>query len=118
MDDFKNPDEFESDEFDTSKKDNEDNDKNNDDDEYENYCYMCRRPESDAGKLLQLSNGISICSDCLQKAFNSINNMPFIDLTSMPNLGPNSDSPFGSGMDLGNMLSLIHISEPTRPLYI
>ena len=111
MDDFKNPDEFESDEFDTSKKDN---DKNNDDDEYENYCYMCRRPESVAGKLLQLSNGISICSDCLQKAFNSINNMPFIDLTSMPNLGPNSDSPFGSGMDLGNMFPNMNIPNNHR----
>lgn len=29
----------------------------------EHYCYLCRRPESAAGKMLELSNNIYICTD-------------------------------------------------------
>lgn len=69
---------------DTIDKDN----KEKDDDEYEKYCYLCRRPESIAGKLVSLPNNIHICSDCMQKTFDSLNgkNMQFLDLGSIPNL--------------------------------
>lgn len=44
-----------------------------DDDEYERYCYLCRRPESLAGKLMVIPNNICICSECMQKTFDTIN---------------------------------------------
>ena len=53
----------------------EDNKK--DDDEYEKICFMCHRPESIAGKMMDLPNNICICSDCMQKSFDAMNNMPF-----------------------------------------
>ena len=34
---------------------------------YEEYCQMCRRPESVAGKMIQMPNDFCICNDCLQK---------------------------------------------------
>lgn len=54
-------------------------------DDYEEFCYMCRRPESAAGKLIHMPNEIRICNDCLQKTFNSItsNNFPGMDLFAL-----------------------------------
>ena len=66
--------------------DNINNNNNSNDDEYEKYCYMCRRPESETGRLLGMADNIYICPDCLQKAFNSINNnsFQFLDFSKFP----------------------------------
>ena len=67
----------------------------NSDDDYEKYCYLCRRPESVAGKLIHMPGDINICPDCMQRSFDSftssgfgnmpgLGNMQFIDLTNMP----------------------------------
>ncbi len=56
--------------------------------EYEQVCFICRRPESKAGKMVSLPNHISICSECMQKAFDSMNNgnLPYGDLMNMTNM--------------------------------
>lgn len=56
-------------------------------DDYEDICYICRRPESKVGKMIHIPNNICICSDCMQKTFDTINtgNVPYMD---MMNLGP------------------------------
>ena len=42
--------------------------------DYEDICYICRRPESKAGKMIRLPvNNICICSDCMQRSLNSMN---------------------------------------------
>ena len=46
-------------------------------DNYEEICYICRRPESKVGKMMKLPTGICICSDCMQKTFDAMNNTPF-----------------------------------------
>lgn len=33
----------------------------NDEEDYEKICFMCRRPESKAGKMIDLPNDIHIC---------------------------------------------------------
>ncbi len=43
-------------------------------DEYEKICFVCRRPETATGKMIDLPNGISICSDCMQKSFDAMMN--------------------------------------------
>ena len=55
-----------------------------DDDGYEKICFMCHRPESTAGKMIDLPNNICVCSDCMQKSFDAMNNMPF-DLSQLTN---------------------------------
>ncbi len=62
---------------DTEKKDKED---------YETVCYICRRPESKAGKMMRIPNNICICADCMQKTFDTINSngMPYMDLMGFP----------------------------------
>lgn len=73
-------------------------------DEYERICFLCRRPESKTGKMIDLPNDIHICTECMQKSFNAMNNsnmnyeellhnmpnMSMIDLTSIPGQIPKS----------------------------
>ena len=66
------------------------NDNNNDD--YEKICYICRRPESKAGKMISMHNNIYVCSDCMQRTFDSINNSGFnyddiMKMYNMPGFG-------------------------------
>ena len=46
-------------------------------DGYEDICYICRRPESKAGTMMKIPTGICICSDCMQRTFDAMNNNPF-----------------------------------------
>ena len=55
-----------------------------DDDGYEKICFLCHRPESTAGKMIDLPNNICVCQDCLQKSFDTMNNMPF-DFSQLSN---------------------------------
>ena len=68
---------------------------NEDDDnkyEPEKFCTLCRRSEKQAGKMIDLPNNIHICSDCMQKSFDSMNqqmsssNFNYNDLFNMPNI--------------------------------
>ena len=47
------------------------------DNKYEEICYICRRPESKAGKMMKLPTNICICSECMQKTFDAMNSTPF-----------------------------------------
>ncbi|MDE7210992.1 MAG: ATP-dependent Clp protease ATP-binding subunit ClpX [Lachnospiraceae bacterium] len=40
--------------------------------EVEECCYLCRRPESAAGKLIQLPQNIRVCRECLQKSIDML----------------------------------------------
>ena len=65
-------------------------------DDYEDICYICRRPESVAGKMIHIPNNICICNDCMQKTFDSMGGFGFgsgdnasmnhIDFSKMPNI--------------------------------
>lgn len=55
----------------------------NDNDEYEKICYICRRPESRAGKMVVMPGNLQVCPDCLQKAFDTVNNTDLNNLDFM-----------------------------------
>lgn len=85
-------------------KDKDDNHEN----DYEDVCYICHRPESKAGKMMRIPNNICICSDCMQKTFDSMNgsgfnmddilnmgfgkmpNISMINLSDLQNMMPNN----------------------------
>ncbi|MFU0826238.1 MAG: ATP-dependent Clp protease ATP-binding subunit ClpX [Lachnoclostridium sp.] len=72
------------------------NTEDKDKDQYEPVCYICRRPESKAGKMIRIPNNIYICSDCMQKTFDTINNgTPYLEIIGFP---PNM-----------NMMNLNHV---------
>ena len=76
----------------------EDQNKNTVDDtnktnEYEDICYICRRPESVAGKMIHIQQGICIGNDCMQKTFDTMNTGGFnmgdimnMNMGKMPNI--------------------------------
>lgn len=83
-----------------------DNNNNNNNDEYEKVCYVCRRTESKAGKMISMPGGLYVCPDCMQKTFDAINNND-IDynelmkgIPNMPNMGM-----FGGFNMMGNNMS-------------
>ena len=81
---------------------------NEDDDnkyESEKFCTLCRRSEKQAGKMIDLPNNIHICSDCMQKSFDSMNqqmsssNFNYNDFFNMPNI---------------SMIDLSNLQNPTQ----
>lgn len=66
-----------------------DNNSNNKKDDFSKFCYMCRRTEKQAGKLISMPPNVYVCADCMQKTFDSINNDDSLEemlqsLTLMP----------------------------------
>ena len=43
-------------------------------DEYDRFCFLCHRPESQTGKLITLAQGMAICPDCMQRTMDTIQN--------------------------------------------
>ena len=74
--------------------------------EYEDVCFICRRPESVAGKMIHIQPNLCICNDCMQKTFDSMSNGNFGNFGNLGNI---------SNMDFGNMpnISMINLSDLT-----
>ena len=72
-------------EVETTKKTSDSDDKKQNDDEYEKVCFICRRPERVAGKMIELPNHICVCNDCMQKSFVAMSNGP-IDYSQLMNI--------------------------------
>ena len=55
-------------------------------DEYEKICFICHRPESIAGKMIDLPNNICVCGDCMQKSFDAMKGgqIDYSQLLNMP----------------------------------
>lgn len=71
------------------KQGREASDENMKEDEYEKVCFLCRRPESKTGPMITLPQNIHICTECMQKSFDTMNNsnMNYGELMShMPNI--------------------------------
>ena len=67
--------------------------------EYEDICYVCRRPESKAGKMIHLPiNNICVCADCMQKSFDTMNNSGMSDMMNMNNINFQDLMNFGMPM--------------------
>ena len=54
--------------------------------EYEKVCFICHRPESVTGKMIDLPNHITVCPDCMQKSFDAMTNgsIDYSRLMNMP----------------------------------
>lgn len=61
------------------------------DNDREDICYICRRSESVAGKMVHIPNNICICNDCMQKTFDSMNGLQGFDMMGMPFMGMGND---------------------------
>ncbi|MCM1193783.1 MAG: ATP-dependent Clp protease ATP-binding subunit ClpX [Butyrivibrio sp.] len=48
-----------------------------DNSEYEDVCFICRRPESKAGKMFKLPNNICVCADCMNKTMDAVSQFDY-----------------------------------------
>lgn len=78
-------------------------------DDYEKVCFMCRRTESQAGKMISLPGGISVCSDCMQKSFDVMDNPEFRNMLNLQNLSSLKNFP-----DMG-MFNMDVLKEHIQP---
>ncbi len=64
--------------FDEKDKDQKDTlTENQKESEYEDVCFICRRPESKAGKMFKLPNHICVCNDCMHKTMDTVSQFDY-----------------------------------------
>ncbi|MCM1123692.1 MAG: AAA family ATPase, partial [Eubacterium sp.] len=71
------------------KKDELSTNSQNDDDrnsDYEDVCFICRRPESKAGKMFRLPNHICVCDDCMHKTMDTVSQFDYQGLLNSTNM--------------------------------
>ena len=66
------------------KEDTKDTEKK--DSDYEDVCFMCRRPEHVAGKMFQLPNHICICNDCMHKTMDTVSQYDYQGMLNNPGM--------------------------------
>lgn len=52
--------------------------------EYEDVCFICRRPESKAGKMFKLPNNITVCNDCMHKTMETVSQFDYQGMLNNP----------------------------------
>jgi len=52
--------------------------------EYEDVCFICRRPESKVGKMFKLPNNISVCNDCMHKTMDTVSQFDYQGMLNNP----------------------------------
>lgn len=57
----------------------------NDNSEYEDVCFVCRRPESKAGKMFRMPNNICVCDDCMHKTMDAVSQFDYQGMLNNPN---------------------------------
>ena len=62
-----------------------------DNSEYEDVCFICRRPESKTGKMFKLPNNICVCNDCMHKTMETVSQFDYQGMLSNPNFQSDLD---------------------------
>lgn len=54
--------------------------------EYEDVCFICRRPESKTGKMFKLPNNICVCNDCMHKTMDTVSQFDYQGMLNYPGM--------------------------------
>ncbi len=108
----------------TGKKDST-KDSEKKDDKPTEFCYLCHRPDNITGPLIKLAPGMSVCSECMQRTFDSMGSFGFgggdnsksnVDMSKMPNISfLNLGSLFGEGPKVKNAHGASTAKKEDRP---
>ena len=71
---------------DTGKKESKGSPAGEKKDDYEQICFICRRPESKAGRMYNLPNHINICEDCMHRTMDAVSQYDYNNLLNNPQL--------------------------------
>ena len=84
-----------------------------DDEEYEKYCFVCRRPESKAGKMVTLMEGMHICPDCMQHTMDAVSASP-LKLDKYTEKSDDLEMPKGPSISMINLADLQGLMSPRQ----
>ncbi len=62
-----------------------------DNSEYEDVCFVCRRPESKAGRMFKLPNHICVCDDCMHKTMETVSQFDYQGMLNNPDVQKEMD---------------------------
>ena len=65
--------------------------------DYEDVCFICRRPESKTGRMFKLPNHISVCSDCMHKTMDTVSQFDYQGMLNYTNMGSDRENNDGKG---------------------
>lgn len=65
------------------------------DSDYEDVCFICRRPESKAGRMFKLPNHICVCSDCMHKTMDTVSQFDYQGMLNNTNINFDKDNKDG-----------------------
>ena len=65
--------------------------------EYEDVCFICRRPESKAGKMFKLPNNIMVCGDCMHKMMDTVSQFDYMGMLNNPSMMDDLNKSMGQG---------------------
>lgn len=57
-----------------------------DNSDYEDVCFICRRPESKTGKMFRLPNHICVCDDCMHKTMDTVSQFDYQGMLNQPGM--------------------------------
>lgn len=75
----------------------ENTDENTRENDYEDVCFICRRPESKAGKMFKLPNNITVCSDCMHKTMDTVSQFDYMGMLNNPSTMDELSKNMGQG---------------------
>ncbi len=84
--------------------------KNDNSDEYEEVCFICRRPESKTGKMFKLPNHICVCNDCMHKTMDTVSQFDYQGLLNHPDNMNGNVSDFNNGKGFPN-ISFVNLAD-------
>ena len=82
---------------------NNDNGNDRDNTHMTEYCVMCRRPDTAAGKMIHMPGNLCVCGDCMQKMMDYAGNLDFSKLSEDSSSPGNLFNLFSGGFPFGMM---------------
>ena len=79
------------------------------------YCVMCRRPDSAAGRMIHLPGHLCVCSDCMQKMMDFAGKMDYTGLTGNPSATQNLFDMFRNAPETGDPYSQKNVKDTSAP---
>ena len=67
------------------------------DNDYEDVCFVCRRPESKAGRMFKLPNNICVCDDCMHKTMETVSQFDYQGMLNDPSFKNDMDQMMKGG---------------------
>ena len=75
--------------------------------DYEDVCFICRRPESKAGRMFHLPNNICVCDDCMHKTMDTVSQFDYQGL--LGGQDPQNMFPGQDGMPRFSFINLANL---------